>query len=143
MKLDHIGIAVKNLEESLSRWSEFFNGEVRGIEEIKERGVRLAHLALKQGPSIEIVSPWGEGSTLEKFLIERGEGIHHFCFEIDDTVGPFSRVIGAGIGLVGADGRPAQATDKVGYTDPRKTHGAVHELVPRGFFKGLARTITP
>lgn len=83
-KIDHIGIAVRNLEESLARWEELLGVKARKIEEIKERGVRLVHLDLEKGPSVELVSPFGDESPLAKFIEERGEGIHHFCFKVKD-----------------------------------------------------------
>jgi len=83
-RIDHIGIAVRDLEESLARWQELLGVKARKIEEIKERGVRLVHLDLEKGPSVELVSPFGEESPLAKFIEERGEGIHHFCFKVKD-----------------------------------------------------------
>jgi len=128
MKVDHIGIAVKNLEESLTRWSEFFNGEVRGIEEIKERGVRLVHLALKQGPSIELVTPWGEGSTLEKFLKERGEGIHHFCFEVEDIEKMMEELKKKGIQFVQDKPQKGAGGNLIAFIHPRNFNGVLLEL---------------
>lgn len=83
-RIDHIGIAVRDLEESLARWEELLGVKARKIEEIKERGVRLVHLDLEKGPSVELVSPFGDESPLAKFIEERGEGIHHFCFKVKD-----------------------------------------------------------
>ncbi len=83
-RIDHIGIAVRDLEESLARWQELLGVKARKIEEIKERGVRLVHLDLEKGPSVELVSPFEEESPLAKFIEERGEGIHHFCFKVKE-----------------------------------------------------------
>lgn len=83
-KIDHIGIAVRDLESSLDRWRKALSLRIAGIETIEERGVRLAQLDLDEGPSVELISAFGEDSPVEKFLKESGEGIHHFCFEVDN-----------------------------------------------------------
>ena len=84
LRLDHIGVAVKDLEESLEKWQQTLELELSGIEGIEERGVRVAQLDFENGPSIELISALGEDSAVKRFLDERGEGIHHFCFEVDD-----------------------------------------------------------
>ncbi|MFP4082974.1 MAG: methylmalonyl-CoA epimerase [Candidatus Aminicenantes bacterium] len=84
LKIDHIGIAVSHLEESMKKWEEVFGLKAKNIEEIKERGVKLASLDLEGGPSLELVSGLAEDSAVAKFIEQRGEGIHHFCFEVED-----------------------------------------------------------
>ncbi|MCX7974567.1 MAG: methylmalonyl-CoA epimerase [Candidatus Aminicenantes bacterium] len=81
-KLDHIGIAVKDLESSLEKWAEAFAFEKSDPESLPDRGVRVAYLFPKKGPTIELVTPLGEESPVKKFLESRGEGIHHLCFRV-------------------------------------------------------------
>ena len=63
-KVEHIGIVVKNLEKSLGLWAEAFGLKTEGIEEIRERGVKVAHLSSEGGTSIELVTPYGELSLI-------------------------------------------------------------------------------
>ena len=87
LRIDHIGFVVKDLEESLEKWQQTLEMELSGVESIEERGVRVAQLDFENGPSIELISALGEDSAVKRFLEERGEGIHHFCFEVDDIQG--------------------------------------------------------
>lgn len=81
-EIDHIGIAVKDLESSLERWAKAFTFEKGSIEDLPRRGVRVAYLFPKEGPAIELVSPLSEDSPIKKFLENCGEGLHHLCFRV-------------------------------------------------------------
>lgn len=83
-KLDHIGVAVREIETSLSRWEILLNQSTKKIEDIPERGVRVAHLEIPGGGSVELVEPLASHSPVAKFLESRGEGIHHLCFEVEN-----------------------------------------------------------
>jgi methylmalonyl-CoA/ethylmalonyl-CoA epimerase len=128
MKLDHIGIAVRNLEESTEKWSELFGLEVKKIEEIKERGLRLAHLSSKSGPSIELLTPCGEGSALEKFLKERGEGIHHFCFEVKNIERAMEELKKKGIQFVQESPQIGAGRSLIAFIHPRNFNSVLIEL---------------
>jgi methylmalonyl-CoA/ethylmalonyl-CoA epimerase len=128
MKIEHIGIAVNNLEESLALWAELFNLNMRGIEEIEERGVRLAHLEVEDGPSIELVTPFGEGSPLEEFLKERGEGIHHFCFEVSDVADAVNRLKDKGIQFVHETPQKGAEGSLIAFIHPHHFNGVLIEL---------------
>lgn len=127
-KVEHIGIAVKNLEESLSRWAEAFGLKTRGIEEIRERGVKIAHLSSGEGPSIELVAPYGEGSTVEKFLKEKGEGIHHVCFEVDDLKKAMEKLKEKGIQFVQDKPYKGAGGSLIVFIHPRSFNGVLVEL---------------
>lgn len=128
MKIEHIGIAVNNLEESLSLWTERLNLRARGIEEIQERGVKLAHLEIEEGPSIELVSPSGEGSPLERFLRERGEGIHHFCFEVQDIEEAVQNLREKGIQFVHDKPQKGAEGSLIAFIHPQHFNGVLIEL---------------
>jgi len=83
-KIDHIAIAVKDLKKSIEQWKSYFKIKECCIEEIEERGVKLAQLKIGEGASIELVTPLGDKSTLRNFLKNKGEGIHHICFKVQD-----------------------------------------------------------
>jgi len=128
MKIEHIGIAVKNLEESLARWADLFNLKVRGVEEIRERGIKLAHLDIEQGPSIELVTPCGEESPVEKFLKEKGEGIHHFCFEVKDIEKVMEELKEKGIHFVQNKPQKGAEGSLIVFIHPRDFNGVLLEL---------------
>ncbi len=128
MKIDHIGIAVNDLEESLTLWAELLDLSARGIEEIQERGVKLAHLEVEDGPSIELVTPCGEGSPLEKFLKERGEGIHHFCFEVQDVEDAVNKLKDKRIQFVHDKPQKGAEGSLIAFIHPHHFNGVLIEL---------------
>lgn len=128
MKIEHVGIAVKNLEKSLALWTEMFNLETRRIEEIKERGVKLAHLEVEGGPSIELVTPCGADSPLEKFLKDNGEGIHHFCFEVEKIEDALERLKKKGIQFVQEEPQKGAEGSLIAFIHPRNFNGVLIEL---------------
>jgi methylmalonyl-CoA/ethylmalonyl-CoA epimerase len=83
MKLNHIGIAVKSIEERLKIWRDIFGFRVEVIEEVPEQKVRVA--ILESGAlTIELLEPVATDSTIHRFIDRKGEGLHHLSFEVDD-----------------------------------------------------------
>lgn len=128
MKIEHIGIAVKDLEQSLSLWTRMLNMKSRGIEEITERGVKLAHLEFEEGPSVELVTPCGEDSPLVKFLDEKGEGIHHFSLEVEDLKSDMERLKAKGIQFVHDKPQKGAEGSLIAFLHPRNFNGVLIEL---------------
>lgn len=81
-EIEHIGIAVRDLESSLEHWAKAFGFKKGPIESLPHRGVKVAYLWPEAGPAIELVSPLSEDSPVKKFLEKRGEGLHHLCFRV-------------------------------------------------------------
>lgn len=132
MKIEHIGIAVRDLEQSLNLWTSMLKLEMRGIEEMMERGVKLAHLELEGGPSIELVTPCGEDSPLEKFLDERGEGIHHFSLEVEDIENVMQELKAKGIQFVHDKPQKGAEGSIIAFIHPRNFNGVLIELKQKG-----------
>ena len=124
----HIGIAVRDLEESLGRWSTLFAAERGPIEEIPERGVRLAHLRFAEGPEIELVAPLGAASPIAKFLESRGEGIQHFTLEVDDIETAMRELSRAGLSFVSDTPQIGAGGVPVAFVHPRCLNGALVEI---------------
>ncbi|MGB7055415.1 MAG: methylmalonyl-CoA epimerase [bacterium] len=83
MKLNHIGIAVKSIEESLKIWRDILGFRVEMIEEVPEQKVRVA--VLDAGTlTIELLEPLATDSTIHRFIERKGGGLHHLSFEVDD-----------------------------------------------------------
>jgi methylmalonyl-CoA/ethylmalonyl-CoA epimerase len=124
----HIGIAVRDLEESLRRWSALFAAEPSPIEEVPERGVRLAHLRFAEGPDVELVSPLGDASPVSKFLESRGEGIQHFTLEVDDIEAAMGELRRAGLQLLSENPHPGAGGELVAFIHPRSLNGVLVEI---------------
>ena len=124
----HIGIAVRDLEESLKRWSALFAAEPGPIEEIPERGVRLGHLRFAEGPEIELVAPLGAASPVAKFLESRGEGIQHFTLEVDDIETAMRELGQAGLQFVSDTPQIGAGGVLVAFVHPRSLNGVLVEI---------------
>ncbi len=126
--IHHIGVAVKNLEESLARWQSLFAVEAGSLEEIPERGVRLTHLAFGQGPSLELVSPLGSDSPVARFLEKRGEGIHHLTLEVENLESVMEWLKGAGLTFTDEKPRRGAGGSLVAFVHPQSLNGVLLEL---------------
>lgn len=127
-KIDHIGIAVNNLEERLALWETLLGAKAEKIEELPERGVKLAHLKFPHSPTVELVSPLNEQAAVAKFLAERGEGIHHFCFNVENIESAFEELKKKGVQFV--QDRPYQGAggSRIVFIHPRSLGGVLIEL---------------
>lgn len=86
-KLDHIGVAVKDIATALRFWRDAFGLTFGGEEVLPERGLKIAFLnAGPGGIKIELLQGLGD-DTISKFIMKRGEGLHHLCFQVDDLDG--------------------------------------------------------
>ena len=127
-KINHVGIAVKDLDAALKVWHEALGLRLRERKAIPERGLEIAFL--ESGESlIELLAPLAPDSQVSSFLEKRGEGIHHICLEVDDIAAELSRLPAAGVRAitgkaeVGAEGYP------VAFLHPKSTNGVLLELI--------------
>jgi len=127
-KIDHIGIAVKNLEESLKIWKDLFGAKVGVIEEIKERGVKIAFLEFKEGPTVELLASSGKDSPLEKFLEKRGEGIHHLCLLVEEIEKVMEELKSKGVQFIQEKPHKGAEGSKIAFLYPHSLQGVLLEL---------------
>ena len=127
-RIDHLGIAVKDLEASLKRWKDLFGAKVGVIEEIRERGVKVAPLEFEDGSAVELVAPLGEDSPIEKFINERGEGIHHLSLEVDRIEEVMEELINNGIQFIQEEPQKGAEGSKIAFIHPRNLGGVLLEL---------------
>jgi methylmalonyl-CoA/ethylmalonyl-CoA epimerase len=128
LKVDHIGIAVRNLEESAAKWQALLGISPRRVEELPERGVKVVHLELEDGPSLELLSPLGEKSPLTKFLQERGEGIHHFCLRVKGIARIMEGWKNQGLEFTTDRAQKGSKASLVAFIHPRSLNGVLLEL---------------
>jgi methylmalonyl-CoA/ethylmalonyl-CoA epimerase len=125
-KLDHIGILVSNLDEATRLYQDCFGVEVDKIETLSERGVKAAVLSLGQGTNLELLEPL-PGSNMAKVLENRGEGLHHIAFEVDDVDKELSRLSKRGVELIDKKARPG-FEGMVAFIHPKSLRGVLVEL---------------
>lgn len=127
-KLDHIGIAVEELESSLERWAKAFDFEFSQIEVLPHRGVRVAYLFPEKGPAIELISPLGEDSPINKFLENRGEGIHHLCFRVKDLKKLMAELKERGISFLTDEPVCGAGGSQIAFIHPKVLNGVLIEF---------------
>jgi methylmalonyl-CoA/ethylmalonyl-CoA epimerase len=130
--LDHIGIVVRDLEAGRSRWAALFGVRPGPVEELQDRGVRLVKLSFPEGPAVELLSPLGESSPLARFLEERGEGIHHLCFEVKDLEAMMRELRKAGLRFVSDQPQKGAGGSLIAFVHPRSLSGVLLELKEAG-----------
>ncbi len=126
-RLDHIGIAVRDLQEALGRYSEGLGLRSDHEEIVEEQQVRAAFLPVG-GTHLELLESLSPDGPIGRFLEKRGEGIHHLCFEVSDIRKALAACEAAGLALIDREPR-AGAHDKwVAFVHPRSTGGVLIEL---------------
>ncbi len=127
-KIDHIGIAVNNLEKIKEFYKTVFNIDFLFEEELKENKVKV--LVYKVGESnIEYLEPITEDSTINKFLESRGEGIHHIAFKVSNLEEKLKILKEKGIYLIDEKPRLGFHNKKIAFIHPKSTFGTLIELV--------------
>ncbi|HEX9902094.1 MAG TPA: methylmalonyl-CoA epimerase [Acidobacteriota bacterium] len=126
--LDHIAVAVKDLESSLAFWQRLFGLKASPIEVLAERGVRVVRLEPDRGAALELVSPLREDSPVSNFLREKGEGIHHFCLEVRDLEAAMDELRATGADFLQEKPQPGAEGSLIAFLHPRCCGGVLVEL---------------
>jgi len=126
MKIDHIAIAVNNVEEAAKKYKEALGVDSVEFETIETEGVRVAIIHLENG-RIELMEPTNDTSPIKKFLDKKGPGLHHMALETNDIDGEVTRMEGCGIQFLGKV-RDGSAGTKVTFIHPKSLNGVLAEL---------------
>ena len=128
-KLDHIGIAVEDIEKAVEAY-ERLGFTVEYVDEVPGFGVRVAFLPMESG-NVELVQPVKDDSAMAKYLEKKGEGIHHLCFEVYDIRAELKRLEAAGVQLVDRVPRTGAHGTLVAFLHPKSTGGVLIELAEK------------
>ena len=128
MKIDHIGIATRGIEEALGFWRDALGLEVRHTETVEEQGVRVAMLPAGE-PRVELLEPTGPESPVAKFLGKRGPGIHHVAVRVADIRASLQRLREQGARLIDETPRVGAGGCLVAFVHPSSAGGVLLELV--------------
>jgi methylmalonyl-CoA/ethylmalonyl-CoA epimerase len=126
-KLDHLGVAVRSLEEGF-KFYEALGFTSMPIEEVPTEKVRVGFLHLDNGASIELLEATSDESPIKKFIEKRGPGIHHVCLRVKGIDQVASRLVQAGIKLINEKPRPGAHGCRVVFVHPASTGGVLLEL---------------
>lgn len=126
MKIDHIAIAVNDVEESAKIYQQALGVDNVEFETVESEGVKVAILHLENA-RVELMQPTNDSSPIKKFLDKKGQGLHHLALDTDNIEGEVERMEGCGIQFLG-DIRPGSAGTKVTFIHPKSLHGVLAEL---------------
>ena len=127
LKVEHIGIAVKNLEESNKLFGSLFNKQHYKMEEVTTEGVMTSFFQMGE-TKIELLEATNEASPIAKFIEKKGEGIHHIAYEVADILSEMKRLANEGFILLNEVPKKGADNKLVCFLHPKSTNGVLIEL---------------
>lgn len=127
MKIDHLGIAVQSLDETVKFYHDILGLPLKGIEEVASQKVRVAMLPIGES-KIELLEPTDPESSIAKFMEKRGQGIHHVAVQVDDVQAEFERLKNLGVQFIGEEPTIGAGGSKIIFVHPKSTNGVLLEL---------------
>ncbi len=128
MKINHLGIATKGIEEALKFWGDALGLENVHTEVVEEQKVRVAMLPIGES-RIELLEPTSDDSPISKFLEKRGGGIHHIAVEVEDINAVLTQMKEKGVRLIDEAPRIGAEGCLIAFVHPSSTNGVLLELV--------------
>jgi methylmalonyl-CoA/ethylmalonyl-CoA epimerase len=130
MKIDHLGIAVRSISDSLGFYRDALGLELHGTETVEDQGVNVALLPVGES-RIELLEPVSEETPVGRFIAKRGEGLHHICYEVDDLGARIAEMKDRGVRFL--DGYPRRGAEGklVAFLHPTSAYGVLVELVEK------------
>jgi methylmalonyl-CoA epimerase len=126
--LDHVGIAVHSLDESLPLFESITGGKGYGRERVEAQGVEVVFLGEGDG-RLELLAPTRDDSAVAKFLARRGPGMHHLCYRVGSVADELARYRESGAQLIDEAPRAGAAGHLVAFVHPKSTGGVLVELL--------------
>jgi len=130
-KIQHIGIAVRSLQEAIPFYRDVLGLEHVGNEEVAEQKIRAAVFRVGES-TIEVIESTAPDGPVGKFLEKNGEGIHHLCFEVEDAAAALAHAKDRGIRLIDETPRVGVHGMRIGFLHPRSTFGVLTEFAQEG-----------
>ena len=128
--VDHIGIAVKSIEDALKFWEVTLGIKCEGIEEVKEQKVKTAFLPIKD-TELELLEATDEDSPIAKFIEKKGEGIHHIAIRVENLEEALEELKQKGVRLIDEKPRYGAGGARIAFIHPKATGGILLELSER------------
>lgn len=126
-KIEHIGIAVKDLDASNDLFEKIFGAKNYKVESVASEGVKTSFFQV--GPNkIELLEATKPGSPIAKFIEKKGEGIHHIAFDVEDIEGEITRLKAEGFVVLNENPKLGADNKLVAFLHPKSTNGVLIEL---------------
>jgi methylmalonyl-CoA/ethylmalonyl-CoA epimerase len=126
-KIEHLGIAVSNISESLKVYETLLGSMCYKTEEVESEGVKTAFLQIGES-KIELLEATNRDSPIAKFLEKKGKGIHHIAFETDDIEKEIERLKAEGFELIHQSPKDGADNKRIAFLHPKSTDGILVEL---------------
>ncbi len=133
IRLDHIGIAVKDLTQGAKFWQLLGLIPSKDVEVNEEQGVNILFLSTSLGPApnIELLEPTSENTPIGQFINKRGPGIQQLAFEVDDMLQMISHLESNGVKMIDKTPKIGAGGNKIAFVHPSSTGGVLVELVEK------------
>ncbi|WP_431108029.1 methylmalonyl-CoA epimerase [Winogradskyella poriferorum] len=126
-KIEHIGIAVKDIDASNNLFASLFGKEHYKIEDVESEGVKTSFFEC--GPNkIELLQATNENSPIAKFIEKKGEGIHHIAFAVEDIESEITRLTDEGFKMIHEKPKKGADNKLIAFLHPKSTNGVLIEL---------------
>jgi len=126
--IDHIGVAVNNLDEAISLYRDVLGLKLEGVHAVEEQKVRVAFFSTGGETRIELLEPTERESPVAKFIERRGEGIHHIALKVRNIEAVLEELKGKGLKLVDEKPRIGVGGAKIAFIHPKSTRNVLLEL---------------
>ncbi|HYF81898.1 MAG TPA: methylmalonyl-CoA epimerase [Clostridia bacterium] len=129
-KVDHIGIAVSNLDEAVKLYKDVLGLELHGVEVVEEQKVKVAFLPVGD-TEVELLESTSPEGPIAKFIEAKGQGIQHIAFRVDDIEAALEEMKAKGMRLIDEKPRYGAGGARIAFLHPKSTSGVLIELCER------------
>jgi methylmalonyl-CoA/ethylmalonyl-CoA epimerase len=126
IKMNHVAIAVADINQALEFWEKSLGIKLDRIEEVLSQKAKVAFLPV-DGSEIELIQPTADDTGTARFIQSRGGGMHHLCFEVDDIAGMLADLKEKGVRLINEEPLEAEGR-KMAFIHPKSANGVLVEL---------------
>jgi methylmalonyl-CoA/ethylmalonyl-CoA epimerase len=127
-RIDHIGVAVEDIDAALELYEQSFEMELAHRETVESQGVEAVLLDVGDG-HVELLRPLGPETPVGKFVAKNGPGLHHVAYAVEDIDAALERIDAAGLKLIDREPRVGIRESRVAFLHPRSTGGVLTEIV--------------
>jgi methylmalonyl-CoA/ethylmalonyl-CoA epimerase len=129
--IHHVGVAVADLDEAVRTYERLFAGRLEHRARVEDQGTEAASM-LVGASRVELLAPLGDDTPVGKFIANRGPGLHHLAYEVDDVESALAELTEQGAELIDAAPREGLFGLQVAFMHPDSVHGVLSEVVSRG-----------
>jgi len=127
IKIHHVAIVVPDIEDALGFWRDALGLELSHLEDVPEQETLVAFLPTG-GSEVELVQPTTDSSGMARYMLKRGPGMHHICFEVENIEEILARLKQKGVQLINEEPTVGAGGKKIAFVHPKSTGGVLVEL---------------